>query len=132
MNLPSTRTLYDYSHCVKSGTGFRAEITNQLITEIHSKSFTDNWQQYVGLLHDEIKIKADLVYNKHSGELIGFMNLDDVGNAVLNMEQNMDEQRPQELAKYVLVLFVRGIATDLQFSLAHFATGGISADIFVL
>jgi hypothetical protein len=29
------------------------------------------------------------------------MNLDDVGNAVLNMEQNMDEQRPQELAKYV-------------------------------
>jgi hypothetical protein len=129
VNLPSTRTLYDYSHCVKSGTGFRAEITNQLITEIHSKSFTDNWQQYVGLLHDEIKIKADLVYNKHSGELIGFMNLDDVGNAVLNMEQNMDEQRPQELAKYVLVLFVRGIATDLQFPLAHFATGGISADI---
>jgi hypothetical protein len=53
------------------------------------------------------------------------MNLDDVGNAVLNMEQNMDEQRPQELAKYVLVLFVRGIATDLQFPLAHFATGGI-------
>jgi hypothetical protein len=37
----------------------------------------------VGLLHDEIKIKADLVYNKHSGELIGFMNLDDVGNAVI-------------------------------------------------
>lgn len=66
VNLPSTRTLYDYSHCVKSGTGFRAEITNQLITEIHSKSFTDNWQQYVGLLHDEIKIKAHLVYNKHS------------------------------------------------------------------
>jgi hypothetical protein len=57
------------------------------------------------------------------------MNLDDVGNAVLNMEQNMDEQRPQELAKYVLVLFVRGIATDLQFPLAHFASGGISADI---
>lgn len=41
----------------------------------------------------------------------------------------MDEQRPQELAKYVLVLFVRGIATYLQFPLAHFATGGISADI---
>jgi hypothetical protein len=56
VNLPSTRTLYDYSHCIKSGTGFRAEITNQLITEIHSKRFTDNWQQYVGLLHDEIII----------------------------------------------------------------------------
>ena len=105
MNLPSTGTLYDCPHCVKSGTGFRAEIA-----EIHSKSFTDNWQQYVGLLHDEIKIKADLVSNKHSGELIGFMNLDDVGNVVLIME----EQRPQELAKYVLVLFVHGIATDLQ------------------
>jgi len=57
----------------------------------------------LGQLHYEIKIKADLVYNKHSGELISFMNLDDVGNAVLNMEQNMDEQRPHQLAKSVLV-----------------------------
>ena len=85
----------------------------------------------LGQLHYEIKIKADLVYNKHSGELISFMNLDDVGNAVLNMEQNMDEQRPHQLAKSVLVQLVRGIATDLQFPLAHFATGGITADIFV-
>jgi hypothetical protein len=31
------------------------------------------------------------------------LNLDNVGNAVLNMEQNMDEQRPQLLAKSVPV-----------------------------
>jgi hypothetical protein len=53
--------------------------------------------QYVGLLHDEIKIKADLVYNKHSGELIGFMNLDDVGNAVLNMEQRLFGDAPSHV-----------------------------------
>ena len=59
------------------------------------------------------------------------LNLDNVGNAVLNMEQNMDEQRPQLLAKSVPVQFVRGMATDLQMPLAHFATGGTTADIFV-
>ena len=48
------------------------------------------------------------------------------------MEQNMDEQRPQLLANSVPVQFVRGMATDLQMPLAHFATGGTTADICLI
>lgn len=33
-------------------------------------------ERFVCLLHDEMSIKADLVYDKRSGDLIGFTNPD--------------------------------------------------------
>ncbi len=36
-------------------------------------------RKFVGLLTDEMKIKEDLVYSKHSGQIVGFINLDDIG-----------------------------------------------------
>jgi hypothetical protein len=32
------------------------------------------WRTYVGILFDEIKVKSELVYDKNSGELIGYCN----------------------------------------------------------
>ena len=34
--------------------------------------------KYVLLLLDEMHVKEDLIFNKHSGELIGFSNLGDI------------------------------------------------------
>ncbi|CAC5411773.1 unnamed protein product [Mytilus coruscus] len=42
-------------------------------------STEDVWKT-MGILFDEIKIKFDLVYDKHTGELIGYCNLDKVIN----------------------------------------------------
>ena len=50
----------------------------QLLELARKQKMVDNsdrpWKSYVGLLFDEIKIKEDLVYDKHSGELIGYVN----------------------------------------------------------
>jgi hypothetical protein len=35
---------------------------------------------------DEIKVKSELVYDKNSGELIGYCNLDKVGNQIMEFE----------------------------------------------
>ena len=32
-------------------------------------------QRFVALLHDEMTIKADLVYDHRGGEVVGFMNV---------------------------------------------------------
>lgn len=48
INLPSTRTLYDYSHYVKSGCGFLPDVTKQLMKEVQDKKLTENWQTFVG------------------------------------------------------------------------------------
>jgi hypothetical protein len=33
-------------------------------------------KKYVALLHDEMKVKADLVYDKRSDQVVGFTNPD--------------------------------------------------------
>lgn len=43
------------------------------------------FKSYTGILFDKIKIKPDLVYDKHTGDLIGFCNLDAVGNELLEL-----------------------------------------------
>ncbi len=63
LSLPSQRTLRDYSQCVKAEPGFFTKVDHQA------------WQKLVILLLDEMYIREDQVYNKHSGELIGFTNL---------------------------------------------------------
>lgn len=127
IHLPSERLLYDYSHVIKPGVGYNTHVMEALATEIQQKNLTEEWQQYVGILHDEIRIKEDLVYDKHTGELIGFINLDLTGNSILDIEHSLKDEAPK-MAKNVLVIMVRGIASNLKFPLAHFATAGITAD----
>ena len=126
--LPSERTLYDYTHVTECGLGFKDSVLEQLVMHCNHKGiFNEEHKLYVGLLQDEVKIKADLVYDKHTGELIGFTNLNDVSNELDCLEKNVNNVQ-SELAKYLLVLMVRGVTSDLKFPLASFATSGITAD----
>ena len=43
-------------------------------------------QLYVMILLDEMHIKQGLVYNKHTGELIGFVDLGDINNHLMQLE----------------------------------------------
>ena len=87
------------------------------------KELTDKFfdtQRYVALSFDEMKIQAGLVLNKVTGELICFVDLGDP-------DVNFAVFEKSELATHVLVIFVRGFATDLKFALANFGTCGITA-----
>lgn len=86
------------------------------------------WRTYVGILFDEIKVKSELVYDKNSGELIGYCNLDKVGNQIMEFEKCSNTDCESDVAKFMLVVMVRGITTDLKFPLAGFATMSITAD----
>ncbi|CAC5408448.1 THAP9 [Mytilus coruscus] len=127
IKLPSERLLYDYTHVIKQGVGFKAELIDMLTEEMEAKGATEEWQQYVGLLQDEIKVKSELVYDKHCGELIGFIDLDSMSNSPIHMEECIKEEA-KKLATHILVVMVRGISVDLKFPLAHFATNGITLD----
>ena len=73
-------------------------------------------------MFDEVKIKEDLVYDKHSGELVGFVNVGDVNNQLLQFERewtsNSNGQPP--LATHMLTFMVRGLLSDLKFPYAQF------------
>ena len=68
-----------------------------------------------------MKIQSNLVFDKHSNELIGFVDLgDEVSNAAA-----FDE--PTAIATHVLAFMVRGIARDLKCILGYFSTDNLTS-----
>ena len=97
IHLPSQRILRDYTNCIKAKAGFFAEVDQQLIEAAHSES-SPVWQRLIFLLLDEMYIREDLVYNKHSGQMIGYANIGDINNHLLAFERSIqndiDEEQP--------------------------------------
>ena len=61
------------------------------------------------------------MYNKHSGELIGFTNLGDINDHLDAHEKALSgDEKPTSLAKFVLMFMVRGLFTKLQFAYVQF------------
>jgi len=108
----------DCRNAIKPKRGFQPEILEELKAE--TNDYFDV-QHYVALLFDEIKLQANLVLDKVTGEIVGFTNLGDpdVNFAIL--------EKVNEIAFHVLVFMVRGLCTELKFCLANFAATGITA-----
>ena len=66
LHLPSQRTLRDYTHFVTAAPGFSTEIDKYLIEAARIASCKP-WERCHLILMDEMYIKEDLVYNKHTG-----------------------------------------------------------------
>ena len=129
IHLPSQRTLQDYTHYIPAKVGFSAEVDQQLIDAI---DFTKEANRYVSLLLDEVHIKEDLVYDKHSGSLIGFTNMGEINNHLINFERSLaDEPGEASIASSVLVIMVRGLFSKLNFPYVQFAVASLSGDLMV-
>ena len=87
-----------------------------IVNAIKLRCFVEEHKSYVCILHDEVEVKADLVFNKVSGELVGFVNLDSVSNEMLNC--GYIDNKNAQLAEYLLVTMVRGVTTSLCYPLA--------------
>ena len=74
LNLPSRRRLRDYRNYIRPQRDFNCEVISELRDMVHN--FTKQ-ERYVVLLMDEMKIQEDLVWDKHTGELIGYVDLGD-------------------------------------------------------
>ena len=132
LSLPSERTLRDYTHWIDSSPGFHADIDKQLMDEARVKTIPD-FQKYVCLLMDEVRIKEDLVYDKHSSQIIGFINLGHVNNQLLRFQRlqtsDADSSLPPPVAKHMLVFMVRGLFQHLEFPYVQFPCDNLSGDV---
>ena len=128
LTLPSERTLRDYTHWVKGGVGFRADVNEQLMKEANIQEEKD---KYTVLVFDEMKVREDLVFNKHSCELVGFIDLGEINNVLTDFERqcNDPENVGDAVATHMLTFMVRGLFTSLEFPYAQFPTKGATADL---
>ena len=72
-----------------------------------------------------MKVKEDLVFSKHSGEIIGFTNLGNINDELLRLETGGQP----DVAKQILMLMVSGFLFKREFPYAHFGTRGVTADV---
>lgn len=130
VSLPSQRTLRDYTHYIPPSTGFSSEVDQQLIAAAQIEKLED-WQKCVIVILDEMHIKEDLIYNKHSGEFIGFANLGSINAQLLAFEEALcsTPETPEPLAKSMLVIMVRGLFTKLRFPYAQFPCANVTGDL---
>lgn len=70
--LPSLRTLRDYKNYIRPQRGFNDKVMEDLKKRVDNFS---NAEKFIGILLDEMKIQEDLVWDKNTGELIGFVDL---------------------------------------------------------
>ncbi len=67
-----------------------------------------------------MKIKEDLVFDKHSCTMIGFVHLGSINDQLLRAEQEVGETHPP-ISDHVLVFMVRGSFFKFEYPLAHYA-----------
>ena len=119
--LPSRRRLRDYKNYIRLRRGFNNEIISELLKK--TENFFESEKFFV-LLMDEMKVQENLVWNKHTGELIEYVDLGDINTnyAIL--------QKSDEIATYILVFLLRSIVNPFKF---NFATCGVTGpQLFVL
>lgn len=130
VKLPSQRTLRDYTHYVCACSGFSDDVDKQLI-EAAKVQTCEEFQKYVVLVMDEMHIKEDLVYDKHSGELVGLVNLGEMNDHLIQFERQVEHSTCdyEPLANSMVVIMVRGLFTHLQFPYAQFPCTSVTGDL---
>ena len=110
--LPSDRTLRDYRHFASSTPGFSRDVDLQLLDVVKVQEPAD-LANYVSVIIDEMYIKEDLVFDKHTGSLTGFTDLGDVCNLLAEYEQQQSGGGSttfhHPVAKCMVVFMVRGL-----------------------
>ena len=131
IHLPSQRTLRDYTHFVNASAGFSDEVDLQLAVAANVEKCPE-YEKYTAIIFDEMYIKEDLVYNKHTNNLVGFANLGDVNNH-LSFERSLQENPSfigdELLARTMMVLMVRGLFSRLEFPYVQFPCSKVTGDL---
>ena len=73
---------------------------------------------------DEFFIKNDLVYDKHDGSLIGFVNIGNINNQILEFKTMMKSGGGSpSLASTMMMFMVRGLLHKFDYPYTQFASG---------
>ncbi len=124
------RTLRDYTNCVKASSGFSSEVDRQLMQAM-SINTCEPWQKLVVLLLDEMHVRENLVFDKHTGRLVGFVDLGEVNNHLLEFERTLkgNKENDRPLAKSMMAIMVRGVFTPHRFAYAQFPCVKLTGDL---
>jgi len=87
LRLPSSRTLYDYSHAITSVEGISEGILKMAKSKV--QNYQKSHQSFVTVMADEMHVSKNLVYRAADGQMVGFTNLDQVDMEIEQLEKEL-------------------------------------------
>ena len=77
-----------------------------------------------------MQYREDLVYEKHTGNIIGYTDLGEVNNHLLTFQRMVesDVSKPPQPAKSMLTFMVKGLFTGLKYPYAQFSCTKLTGD----
>ena len=107
--LPSERVLRDYKNYFKPKAGINMDNIESLREKASPLSEV---QRYVVIVIDEMKIQSNLVFDKYTGDLIGFVDLGDPATNYASLGEK------DVMATHALAFLVRGMCSDFKHVIA--------------
>ena len=132
ITLPSQRTLRDYTHHIETKPGFSTKVDTEICRAAKIEQCIER-EKFVILLLDEIHVKEDLMYNKHTGKLIGFSFLNEIRSDLDSLEEKVTESSfpPELLANSMMTFMVRGLFTHLEYPYVYFPTRNVTGSLLI-
>ena len=132
IRLPSQRTLRRYTQFYNASTGFSCELDEQMMRDSKIQSL-EYYQKFVSIIGDEMYIKQKLVYNNSTGDLVGYCDIGDINNHLVQLEKEYTNPgtctgEHDTLAKTMMVLMVRGLFINFTFPYASFASSTLTGE----
>ena len=114
LQLPTSRTLFDYTHFAKITEGIDDVALDSITKRVHK---LPKDRKYHVLMTDEMYISKNLVYNKHTGELVGYTHLDHVDQELKALDLFFNDPKAElkkEVATKIMAYLVKGVANDVK------------------
>ena len=130
IKLPSQRTLYDYTHVNVAKEGVDDSVLDDISKVI--RDLPHPYQKYHVLSCDEMHICQNLVYNKSTGEMLGYVKLDEAFNDIASLEKFLEcgnSLVKPELATKMLCFMVKGVSSSVKEVVASFSVNRLSTEI---
>ncbi|KAK3925604.1 Transposable element P transposase [Frankliniella fusca] len=134
VKLPSSRTLFEYSHANRIKEGIDAVVIEKLsarVTKLTEEinpttKVQDKHKKYHILMADEMYISQNLIFQKTSG----FTSLDDIDSEIRNLEAHLDNPEKEldpVMASKIMVYMVKGVSNGQKEVVATYASANLSA-----
>ena len=129
VHIPFQQTLIDYTHYVQASTGFSNEF-DQMLIKVAGLGTCPDREKCTILLLDEMHIREDFIFDKHTGDMIGFSNLGDINEHLFQLEKSMLEDEPiqLQLARSTMVFIAHELFNSLQFPYIQFPSAELSGE----
>ena len=124
ITLPSERTLFEYSHVIPPEAGITKEKVDRVSKQLVRK-YPLSYQKYHVLLMDEMHVNQKLVFSKSTGQLVGYVNIDEAAEELKRLEAELKGEEVSDtppVATKVLAYMVKGVANGIEELVASFPT----------